>query len=135
MLARLPRHRPCRGDRRAGGPAPAWWPDAGGDAADDDHVSAVAGALELFARLQPDPAAIVDDMRAAGLQADLSYESFPLTFTREKWLSMVRDRYMSLLSSFDDTQIEAGVAEIRQAHPGDQVEFADTFAFVLGTAA
>jgi len=47
---------------------------------------------------------------------------------------MVRSRYMSLLSYFDDAQLDAGVAEIRRAHPGGQIGFADTFAFVLGTA-
>ena len=94
-----------------------------------------ADAVELFARLQPDPAEIVDAMRSAGLRADLSYDSFPLSFMTEKWLSMVRDRYMSLLSHFDDAQLEAGVEEIRQAHAAERIEFADTFAFVLGTAA
>lgn len=91
-------------------------------------------ALEVFARQQPDPAGIAEDMRASGLGTDVSYESFQLAFTTEKWLSMVRDRYMSLLSHFDDVQLEAGVAEIRQAHPGGRIAFADTFAFVLGTA-
>jgi 2-polyprenyl-3-methyl-5-hydroxy-6-metoxy-1,4-benzoquinol methylase len=91
-----------------------------------------ADAVELFARLQ---AEIVDAMRSAGLRADLSHDSFPMSFTTEKWLSMVRDRYMSLLSHFDDAQLAAGVEEIRQAHPGERVEFADRFAFILGTAA
>lgn len=90
-------------------------------------------ALDLFTRRQPDPAGISDDMRSAGLRVDLAYDSFPRIFATEKWLSMVRDRFMSLLSHFDDDQIEAGVEEIRQAHPGGQVEFADTFAFILGT--
>jgi len=46
---------------------------------------------------------------------------------------MVRNRYMSLLSVFDDAQLEAGVAQIRREHPVDRIEFPDTFAFVLGT--
>jgi hypothetical protein len=41
---------------------------------------------------------------------------------------------MSLLSAFDDEQLEAGVAEIRAAHPEEEVSFPDRFAFVLGTA-
>ena len=48
---------------------------------------------------------------------------------------MVRNRYMSLLSYFDDEQIESGIAEIRTQNPGDRITFTDTFAFVLGTAA
>ena len=93
-----------------------------------------AAALDLFAAQQPDPADVVDQMRAAGLRTESACESFPLAFPAERYLQMVRNRYMSLLSHFDDAQLEAGVAEIRMAHPGGQIEFADTFAFILGTA-
>ena len=92
-------------------------------------------ALELFSDLQPDPAEVAGEMGAAGLLAELTYESFPLAFPTERYLGMVRNRYMSLLSHFDDAQLEAGMAEIRRANPGEQVAFTDTFAFVLGTAA
>lgn len=91
-------------------------------------------ALQLFTALQPDPANVADEMRAAGLDAELTYESFRLAFPVDRYLQMVRNRYMSLLSHFDDEQLDAGVAEIRRAHPGERVEFDDTFAFVLGTA-
>jgi ubiquinone/menaquinone biosynthesis C-methylase UbiE len=91
-------------------------------------------ALELFERQQPDPAGVAEEMRAAGLDARLTYESFPLTFPTERYLQMVRSRYMSLLSAFDDEQLEAGVAEIRAAHPEEELSFPDRFAFVLGVA-
>jgi ubiquinone/menaquinone biosynthesis C-methylase UbiE len=93
-----------------------------------------AGALELFERQQPDPVGVADEMRAAGLGVELTYESFPLTFPTERYLDMVRNRYMSLLSAFDDEQLEAGVAEIRTAHPEEEIAFSERFAFVLGTA-
>ena len=92
-------------------------------------------ALELFAQRQPDPARIADQMRAAGLRAELTFDSFPLAFPAGRYLQMVRSRYMSLLSEFSDAQLEEGIAEIRSACPGEQIEFTDTFAFILGTAA
>lgn len=91
-------------------------------------------ALERFEAGQPDPEEIAAAMREAGLAAEVTYESFQLTFPAEKYLRMVRDRYMSLLSSFTDAEIEAGVAEIRRDHPGPEITFPDRFAFVLGTA-
>ena len=94
-----------------------------------------ADALKLFAQRQPDPAGIAAAMRGAGLRAELTYESFPMIFETERYLQMVRNRYMSLLSSFDDAQLEAGIVEIRRAHPGEKIAFSDTLAFVLGTAA
>jgi SAM-dependent methyltransferase len=92
-------------------------------------------ALKLFADRQPDPADVAGQMRSAGLRAELTYSSFPLVFPAERYLQMVRDRYMSLLSEFTDAQLEAGVAEIKRAHPGEQIAMTDTFAFILGTAA
>jgi SAM-dependent methyltransferase len=93
-----------------------------------------AGALELYERQQPDPEGVAGEMRAAGLDTELTSESFSLTLPTERYLGMVRDRYMSLLSAFDDEQLEAGVAEIRAAHPEAELSFTDTFAFVLGCA-
>jgi ubiquinone/menaquinone biosynthesis C-methylase UbiE len=92
-------------------------------------------ALRLFAEHQPDPAGIAGLMGDAGLRAELTHEGFPLAFSAERYLQMVRNRYMSLLSAFDDEQLEAGIAEIRRDHPEERIEFTDTFAFVLGVVA
>lgn len=94
-----------------------------------------ADALALFERLQPDPQDVAAYMRDAGLRAELSYESFPLSFTKSKYLAMVRSRYMSLLSNFTDERIARGIEEIDQRHPEQRLSFPDRFAFVLGTRA
>ena len=47
---------------------------------------------------------------------------------------MVADRYMSLLASFGDDELQAGIAEIDARYPGPLLEFEDRFAFVLATA-
>ena len=110
-----------------------------------------ADALELFEQRQPEPTRcsptrwncsssgsltrpveVAGEMRAAGLDTELTQESFSLSFPTERYLRMVRNRYMSLLSAFDDEQLEAGVAEIRAAHPEAEFSLTDTFAFVLG---
>lgn len=94
-----------------------------------------ADALTLFQRLQPDPQEVAAYMRDAGLRAELSDESFPLSFTKSKYLAMVRSRYMSLLSNFTDEQLEQGIEEIHQRHREQHLSFPDRFAFVLGTRA
>jgi SAM-dependent methyltransferase len=91
-------------------------------------------ALDLFEQQQPDPADITGLVRAAGLATEVSYDSFPLTFPTERYLQMVANRYLSLLSHFDDDQLDDGIAQIRRAHPGEEISFRDTFAFILGTA-
>ncbi|MGB8230807.1 MAG: class I SAM-dependent methyltransferase [Pseudonocardiaceae bacterium] len=91
-------------------------------------------AHDRFRKLQPDPEAIATAMVEAGLAVELSYDEFPLVFPTERYLAMVQDRYMSLLSTFDDEEVDAGVEEIRRRYPGGRVEFKDRFAFVLGIA-
>ena len=71
-------------------------------------------------------------MADAVLEVSLSYDDFPLRFPTERYLTMVRNRYLSLLSLFDDEELAAGIEEIRHRYPGQQVEFRDRFAFVLG---
>lgn len=89
-------------------------------------------ALRLFEERQPDPVQIADDLERAGLTVHLTYESFPLSFARERYLQMVRNRYMSLLSEFDDAELGRGIEEIKERHPEERLEFDDRFAFVLG---
>jgi ubiquinone/menaquinone biosynthesis C-methylase UbiE len=89
-------------------------------------------AHDRFRELQPDPQAIAAAMSDAGLAVELSYDDFPLAFPIERYVTMVRDRYLSLLSMFDDEELAAGVAEIRHRYPGERVEFRDRFTFVLG---
>ncbi|MFD3440244.1 class I SAM-dependent methyltransferase [Streptomyces sp. NPDC058685] len=89
-------------------------------------------ALTRFRELQPDPNTIVGHLRAAGLDAELGHVEYELRIDRDKYLGMVRARYMSLLSTFSDLEIEKGVEEMRAAHPESVLVFPDRFAFVLG---
>jgi SAM-dependent methyltransferase len=89
-------------------------------------------ALRRFEHLQPDPAGIEAMLSAAGLETELTYDSYPLSFEKDRYLAMVRNRYMSLLASFTDAELEDGIAEIRKRYPGNHLEFADRFAFIRG---
>jgi ubiquinone/menaquinone biosynthesis C-methylase UbiE len=90
-------------------------------------------ALDLFEELQPDPNEVAAAMRAAGLQVNIEHESFALSFDKARYISMVRARYMSLLSSFDDAQLDRGIAEMDTRYRGDRLDFVDRHAFILGT--
>jgi 2-polyprenyl-3-methyl-5-hydroxy-6-metoxy-1,4-benzoquinol methylase len=92
-------------------------------------------ALQRFESLQPDPADIVAALSRAGLETELTYDSYALTFEKDRYLAMVRNRYMSLLASFTDAELERGITEIRERFPGDRLEFADRFAFIRGIRA
>ncbi|MFD4258315.1 class I SAM-dependent methyltransferase [Streptomyces sp. NPDC058534] len=89
-------------------------------------------ALARFEELQPDPAVIEGHLRQAGLETRLDHVEHELRIDRDRYLDMVRARYMSLLSTFSDSEIEEGVEEMRAAHPEPVLVFPDRFAFVLG---
>ncbi|MGW0825852.1 class I SAM-dependent methyltransferase [Streptomyces sp. NPDC002845] len=89
-------------------------------------------ALDRFEELQPDPANIQGHLGAAGLEAGLTHVEHELCIDRDKYFGMVRARYMSLLSTFSDSEIEKGIEEMRAAHPEPVLVFPDRFAFVLG---
>ncbi|WP_234320098.1 class I SAM-dependent methyltransferase [Streptomyces sp. SBT349] len=91
-----------------------------------------AEALRRYEVLQPDPSRIVEHLGAAGLRSELTYVEHELRLDTERYLDMVRSRYMSVLSTFSEAEIEAGIAEIRSRFPGPEVVFPDRFAFVLG---
>ncbi|MFK4149460.1 methyltransferase domain-containing protein [Streptomyces sp. NPDC004065] len=91
-----------------------------------------AAALTRFEELQPDPAGIQEHLRSAGLETRLDHIEHELRIDRDKYFGMVRARYMSLLSTFSDREIEDGIEEMRAAHPEPVLVFPDRFAFILG---
>jgi ubiquinone/menaquinone biosynthesis C-methylase UbiE len=91
-------------------------------------------ARRLFEERQPSPGDIAGILTRAGLTTDVTYEQYPLSFPRDRYLQMIRNRYMSLLSAFTDQEIEDGITEIAAAHPGNDIEFTDQFAFITGQA-
>lgn len=90
-------------------------------------------ALARFAAGQPEPADIADAMAKAGLDVTMAMEEFPVRVDRDLWLSLVADRPMSVLSSFTDSELEAGLDEIRAAYPGPELSWTDRFGFIQGT--
>ena len=89
-------------------------------------------ALRRFEELQPDPEDMARHLTGAGLRARVFHVQHELRIGRDRYLDMVRARYMSLLSEFDDAEITAGTEEMRAAHPEEELVFPDRFAFIVG---
>jgi ubiquinone/menaquinone biosynthesis C-methylase UbiE len=90
-------------------------------------------ALHRFEQEQPHSNAIVRLLEEAGLATFVRTSSFRLQVPLERYLDMVRNRYMSLLSAFTDDEIEVGIEEIRQTH-GDTtpLEIEERFVYITG---
>lgn len=92
-------------------------------------------ALERFEQAQPHHDNIAAELRRAGLATEVSFVDRPLVVARDRYVDMLRGRYMSLLSGFDDAELEAGIAEVLAAHPEPELRFTYRLAFVLGRRA
>lgn len=89
-------------------------------------------ALDRFAEHQPEPADIAAALRAAGLEVDLAYDEFTVRVDAEHYANLAAGRWMSVLSSFDDEELAAGLTEMRDRNGTGELVFPDRFAFVLG---
>ncbi|BDH11435.1 class I SAM-dependent methyltransferase [Streptomyces hygroscopicus] len=89
-------------------------------------------ALDRFASEQPDPEQIAASLELGGLKTTISYKEFPLSVDRDKWLRLVSDRWMSVLSNFSDGDLAQGLKEIEQHYTLPRLEFNDRFVFILG---
>lgn len=88
-------------------------------------------ALRRFERHPIDPADVAAVLETARLRTEVTSETFRLVLDKARWLAMVRGRYMSLLATFDDEELEAGITEIDTRYPGPLLEFDDRFIFIL----
>lgn len=89
-------------------------------------------ALERFAQHQPEPATIAAAMRDAGLETEHRTEEYHVEIDREHWIGLVRNQWMSVLSTFSDDELAAGIEEIRDRHPEEELTYTDRFAFIRG---
>lgn len=89
-------------------------------------------ALNRFAATQPEPASIAHAMRAAGLQTECLIEGVPVVVDRDQYIDLVGNRWMSVLSTFGDEELAAGLDEMYERYPRGELRFVDRFGFVVG---
>jgi ubiquinone/menaquinone biosynthesis C-methylase UbiE len=89
-------------------------------------------ALDRFAAGQPEADDLVEAMRGTGLKTDNTIEEFTVTIDRDHWLKLVRNQWMSVLSTFSQEEIAAGVEEISARYPESPISYQDRFVFVRG---
>lgn len=87
-------------------------------------------ALERYEALQPDYHTIERMLTESGFATVSSQSSFNLSIEKQRYLDMVYNRYMSLLSMFSEEELIQGVAEIDQRFKGPSLEFTDRFVFI-----
>lgn len=90
-------------------------------------------ALERARRWHADPDELVALLGRSGFRVDRDVFEYRHAIPREQYLAMVEDRYMSVLSTFDDEELAAGLAEMGARHAdSDTLEFTDRFDLITG---
>jgi len=90
-------------------------------------------ALERCLKWHADPDDLEREMQGAGFTVKRDAVDWPHRVPRPKYFEMVRNCYMSVLTSFDPEEIEEGLREMESRY-GDRelLEFNDHFDYVLG---
>nr|WP_237330958.1 class I SAM-dependent methyltransferase [Streptomyces sp. BA2] len=81
-----------------------------------------------------DPADMARVLTDCGLTVEVTCQTYRLSIAKEKWLAWVANRFMSLLSSFDDDELGEGLREIDTRYPGPVIEFEGRFVFTHAQA-
>lgn len=90
-----------------------------------------ADALRIYESVQPNYNDLINILLKIGFQITVKFVNYPVSIPKERYLKMVQNRYMSLLSRFDDEQLSQGLREIQQKYANkENLVFSDRFIFI-----
>lgn len=91
-------------------------------------------ALERCERWLADPDLLEPALRDCGFEVHRDAVDYVHRLPKEHYVKMVRERYMSVLTTFSEDELEDGIAEMERTYAGDDVlEFTDHFDYIVGT--
>jgi SAM-dependent methyltransferase len=91
-------------------------------------------ALERCLGWHADPAEMVVQLEATGFEVERETLSYPHEIPKEHYFAMVENCYMSVLTSFEDHELKAGLAEMAERYAGEDVlRFHDRFDYITAT--
>ncbi|MFQ5974014.1 MAG: methyltransferase domain-containing protein [Alphaproteobacteria bacterium] len=91
-------------------------------------------AIERSRRWHADPLGLIDDLEGVGFAVDRDRLDYPHRLPKEIYIRMVKGCYMSLLTSFTEDELLAGLAEMAAKYRDqDILSFVDRFDFITGS--
>lgn len=88
-------------------------------------------ALERAENWHADPDDLAALLDKAGFEVDRNALVYEHSLPKERYFAMVANRYMSVLSTFDDTELRAGLQEMEERYRDDEVlAFPDHFDYL-----
>ncbi|MEM9541147.1 MAG: methyltransferase domain-containing protein [Cyanobacteria bacterium P01_E01_bin.42] len=90
-------------------------------------------ALQRYEKGQPNYRDLEEQLKNAGFQIATDLVDFPVAIDRDRYLNMVKMRYMSLFRHFTDEEIARGIEEIKEKYPDTILKFNDRFVFITAS--
>lgn len=93
-------------------------------------------ALERARTWHADPGELISLLGRASFTVERDAFEYRHAIPKTQYFAMVEDRYMSVLSTFDDDAVQAGLGEMHERYAEvDILEFTDRFDLIAGYAA
>ena len=91
-------------------------------------------ALRKYEEFQPNYNNLASLLAKIGFHVAVDFIEYPLGIPKSKYFQMVQNRYMSLLSTFDDEQLALGLNEMEQKYAQQSIlKFSDRFVFITAS--
>lgn len=76
---------------------------------------------------------LIQSMKNAGFKTNIETIDYQVVIEKEKYFKMIEKKYMSILSSFTDREIQKGIQEIEKKYSQtDKLVFPEHILFILG---
>jgi cyclopropane fatty-acyl-phospholipid synthase-like methyltransferase len=89
-----------------------------------------AAAHEAYAAITPSHLDLIEALRSAGFAVKWEEAAYTFEMPREKWLQSLQDRCWSNLQQFSDSELRAGIDELRAELAQGEIEARDVVIFI-----
>ena len=90
-------------------------------------------AKHAFRQKQPKHETLLQELESCGFATSYRLHPYRFDLAKSTWFEMIRNRFMSDLAGFTDSEIEAGLTEIDAAFPADRIEIPDNILYLSAT--
>ena len=88
-------------------------------------------AKNKFLMNQPHHNSIMKELQQSGFNTEVYFEDFVFEMSKDSWHKMIKNKFMSDLSTFSDSEIENGIKEIEQQYNTNTYIIKDKIIFII----
>ena len=90
-------------------------------------------AVEKWREIQPPIKLFIEAQKICGFEVTLKEVNFKIHISKKDWVDMLKNRFWSHLSEFDDDCLNKGITEIEERYKGyETISFNDCLIFLIG---